>query len=369
MLKKISIIAGTFLLALVAVRTADAAVMKNAYMRPDNPVSGANGVTHRFNFYHTTTSIGRIVFTYCENASGNCVDSGATLANAEIAAITLDAGDELANWTATGNDANETITLVRNSALVGTADGVWDIQLDTIKNPTIEACDNGQSTGTCYIRIQSYTDTAGTIAADQTTVSITVTQAVTVSATVDPSFTLTVAGVAGTTDLTAQGWAASDLDDAITTTVNTIPFGNLTPGTVKYAAHLLTISTNASNGYSVTARMLANMTGSAYGSDIDPLGNGAAVNTTSVAWASPTGTASGTDSGWLGIGTDDAGVTAAADNQFFPLASTVPGQTVVNSGSSANNDQNYVIYAIEVNNFQRADSYTGTMRFNALPVY
>lgn len=353
------------------VSTSDAAVLKNARLSLSNPIHSVSS-SHTYTFFHPTDAIGSARFLYCVNASGTCIDTEAILAGATKGVISGPNGDDEDDWgAADGDNGNDWIRIARNAPLAADATGNWSFEFTGVNNPAWDDCNpsTNNSTGTCYVRINTYPNTDWTGSGDQTTVSLTVTRAVTVTATVDPSFSLVISGINPGQTAEANG---TTLTSTVVSTVQTIPFGNLTPGTPKYGGQSLTVTTNAVGGYSITARMVANMTGTAYGSDIDPfIGNTAVptavVNTQSAAWAAPDGTASGTNSGWLGIGTDDTGVVGRGNNQFFPLG--VTAQTVANTSTSAQSRMSIVAVGIEVNAYQQADSYQGTLRYNALPVY
>lgn len=347
------------------------AVLKNARVVLSDPTSAAVATSHTYQFFHPASNLGFITLDYCINASGTCTDTGVNFIGSAYTAITKGGNPaELAEWSTapSWNAGTFRLSLERDSqdGAAGTTEYVFTV--NGVTNPSITNCTqpaNG-STGTCYVRITTYQNTSsGSTVGAQSTVSVTVTRAVTVTATVDPSFTLIVSGVRPSQTAAVN---STTLTNTVTTTVTTIPFGNLQPLTPKYAAQSLTVTTNAFGGYSVTARMAANMTGTAYGSEIDPfIGNSAAYNSQSASWTSPTGTASGTETGWLGVGPADTTVPNRGANQFFPLGTTA--QTVANLNTSAQNRISAIAYAIEVNAYQQADSYTGTLRYNALPVY
>lgn len=116
-----------------------------------------------------------------------------------------------------------------------------------------------QATADTYsIKVQNFTnasDPTGT-PPDQTQGKIAVIESVRVTATVDPSISFSIAGVASGANPCGTGATnATDIDT--TTGVNAplaVPFGTLALNTFVDAAHLLTVSTNAVNGYIVTAQ-------------------------------------------------------------------------------------------------------------------
>jgi hypothetical protein len=376
MLKRlITLSAATFGLMLMVTTANAQQVLENARLVLGNPIFDTV-TTHQFIFETSGTfndEVDSISFKYADVPSGTQVYPDALINDATLTSIVA---ASTTNWTgANGFYMDSSITnndQIRITAPSGDPNGFQGgtntVTFGNVQNPALGDCtqSSGNSTSTCYVTITTYSDQYST-ATGTTTVSFTVTQGVTVSATVDPSFELIISGMpAGTINGTAT---------TIAPTVTTIPFGNLTPGTEVFAGQKSVVTTNATGGYSITVRMGNNMTGSAYGSDIDQFAGGGANSTTSTAWTVPTGTATGANSGWLGVGTTDhaAGlndgtpVTGAAADQFFPLGTTA--QTVNRSTTSVNSQNVYYVYGIEVNSFQLADSYSGTLRYNALPVY
>jgi hypothetical protein len=345
-------------------------VLKNAYLSTSNSISATTGVTHNFSFFHPGANFGSGTFQYCALASGTCTDSGFDVDSAAEGTVTEGGNDRSADWS-TSDNTTDTITVTASTA-DSDANNTWIFGFTGLINPNISTDTNcaasaGGSTRTCYVKINTYSGTNTTGSTGSTTVSVTVTQGVTVTATVDPSFSLIIAGVDPGATATANG---TSLTTAITPTVTTIPFGNLTPGTEKFAAQAATVTTNAYGGYSITVRMANNMTGNGYGDDVDAFTGNSANFSTANAWTLPTGTVSGTDTGWLGVGTDDTQVSGqggANSNEFFSLGTTLT--TVATQSTSAQSELDIFVYGIEVNSYQRADSYSGTLRYNALPVY
>lgn len=82
---------------------------------------------------------------------------------------------------------------------------------------------------------------------DQTTVAIGVIEAVKVTATVAPQITFKILGL-------NSGVSTCGITTNVATTPTLVPFGELLISGYTYAAQALTVSTNALNGYSVTAR-------------------------------------------------------------------------------------------------------------------
>lgn len=375
MLKKL-FLTGLMVIGFAAIATFNAsptfaqAILQDAYVSVSDPRTGAT-TTHDFYFDVAKTTLGSVRFQYCAYPSetgGNCSASGANGTDASLAQVTKGGGATDQTFTETWEGAATRFNVTSAYDAESTSAGVaWRFRFTDVVNPALNNCihstPTNNSTGTCYVRIFAYSQTNWGGTPDTAIVSITVTQAVSVSARVDPVFRFAVTGVAGS-GATRNGTALSD----VTTTVSTIPFGSLTALQPKFAAHTLTVTTNTTGGYTISAYLTgSNLTGTSYAEDIDPyVGNGAN-QTTPQSWTTPTGTVSGSDTGWLGVGTDDTGIITRAANAFYSLNTT--SFVVASTEDSATNRTSNIVYGIEVNANQSADNYTGTLLYNALPKY
>ena len=82
---------------------------------------------------------------------------------------------------------------------------------------------------------------------DTTTVAVGEIEAVKVTATIDPSISFTIAAV-------NSAVSSCGVDTDVTTTTSSVPFGTLSLSAFIDASQTLTVSTNAANGYAVTAK-------------------------------------------------------------------------------------------------------------------
>lgn len=365
-----------FLVALFAVAAllpfvaskADAALVKNAYMTMSDPRNSATTVTHTFYWINQTANIGGITLAYCVRPSSTCTDTGADGSSAALSAITYNGGAE-SNWTYSWNAAQFRSELKNTGTTMGGGGNQYVVTITNMTNPVLGNCTFTQpgnaSSSTCYVKVATYSSSTFGTTRDDGVVSLTITQGVSVTARVDPTFTFQVAGVTGDGIITRNG---STMTSGVTSTVTAIPFGNLTSGTEKFAGHDLTVVSNTDGGYNVTVRMLANLTGTAYSFDIDPFTGNAATTTSAQAWTLPTGGTAGTNTGWLGVGTNDTDVPGRSANAFFSL-SAANTTLVMSNADSTTGESNEIAYGIEVNSSQPADNYTGTLVYNAVPVY
>ncbi|MES2749529.1 MAG: hypothetical protein V4606_03990 [Patescibacteria group bacterium] len=212
--------------------------------------------------------------------------------------------------------------------------------------------------------------TAG--ASDTGSTRVAIIAPVIVTAAVDTSFTFTVAGLGGGTDVNSVVTTG-------TSTATTIPFGSLTAGNASSAAQQLSVSTNSSYGFAVTVTADQQLTSSA-GADIDGFIDGV-YTTTPVEWASPTESISDEDTwGHWGItsndetfGLSDPFNVGGAGNRFVS-ASTTPVQVFRHDGPADGLTQDVgrasVAYQVEISALQEAGTdYTATLTYVATPVF
>jgi hypothetical protein len=320
--------------------------------------------THTFQFTHqTSTTIRQVSFSYCTAPSGvaDACTKPASLVTTSATKGTL-TGLTDGSWTL---DATvDGVPVLNHTGAGQSVAAIWSSmhRFQAITNHAIDNCQPGGDTSsdTCYVRVRSYT-ALGSGLVDEGIVSYTVVSAVTVSARVDPSFSFVVEGV-------LSNVATNGLTTSVGTTFNTIPFGNLTAGIPKYAAHALRVTTNTQSGYTVSARLLTQLTGNYTMNNIDPF---IAPWGTPTSWTAPTGTTPNDNSGWIGANTSDTDVAGwDAGSAKFGTVTTAQAYTVMQaSGSDNGSVPVFVTYAIEANVFQPADTYSGILQYNALPTY
>ncbi len=191
----------------------------NASSSPNDGLPDAGGFDFNGFTLSTTTNVQTIGFT----AGTVSTSSGSSLIN-----IFVPFTSSIASNTAITITLGAAAPLLSplKTATAGTAD-VWNVSIaeqDTVPNVI-----------------------------DNAAVAIATIEAAIVTATVNPSLTFSIAGIA-----TAQP-AFSSTTTSVTTTSITVPFGSLIPAFHYYAAQLLTVGTSASTGYTVTATQDGNL--------------------------------------------------------------------------------------------------------------
>ncbi len=118
------------------------------------------------------------------------------------------------------------------------------IVIDSLINPAPESGHTAGTANSHQIIIQ-HLDSSYSVQ-DSVSVAVGVIEAVKVTATVDPTINFTIAGVSSST-------STCGTTTGVTTTAVAVPFGSLSLSAFIDAAQTLTVSTNGTGGYSVTA--------------------------------------------------------------------------------------------------------------------
>ena len=210
---------------------------------------------------------------------------------------------------------------------------------------------------------------------DSTSGKIAVIESVRVTATVDPTISFSITGV--TSGANPCGTGATNQTDIDTTTGTNaplaVPFGTLALKTFKDAAHLLTVSTNAANGYTVTAQendQLGKDGGTTpFIPDADG-DNGTGDETTSDTWDTATGnpgfgytlkSISGSTVPFTSTGaTFNMRRFPSVADPDSPLVSTIMSNTTTADSNTAN-----VCYRISVDATQAAGDYENQITYTA----
>jgi hypothetical protein len=215
--------------------------------------------------------------------------------------------------------------------------------------------------------IASYGITIGGTMQDSGEVRVAIVDDVDVSASVNTSLTFTVNGVAsgqtvnGSPTTTASGTAAT-----------TLPFGTLNSnGTTKILAHDLTVTTNATNGYTVTVEQEGNLA-SETGATIDGFIDGNYTQTPT-AWTAPSAVISNTNTyGHWGLTSNDTSIPARS-GQFgsdqWVSGSTTPIAISGHTGPVLATTTR-VGYQIQISPLQEAASdYSTQLRYIVTPTF
>jgi hypothetical protein len=343
---------------------ANAGTLTSYKLAINNSQAAASNVTYSFNWSTSaTTSIKQIDIQICDAPTGACNAPAGFAAGNEP---TLDS-DNIAGTGRTVSSPTDNAFLVVVTTPSSQATQDMFLNFTGVTNPSTVNT-------TYYARTTTYSDTGSTIIDGPTSTAFAVldTSSIAVSATVDSNFAFSVAGVS-----TGGNFNGGTGNVNVTSTATTIPFGNLVSGTAKVAAHDVTISTNASNGYTVTASHSATAQ-----SGTPPLVSGSTnnidtftgTNGTPTTWSAPGGTTANTNTGFFGYSTEDATLCTGTAARFtsggakWAGSSTTGGEVICNA-TGITSQTTRVGWQAEVNSIQPAGAYTGTVVLVATPTY
>lgn len=223
--------------------------------------------TIRFTTVNPIPASGKIVINYPaltgNDATAQASPSASTfqfnaLASANITATgvtcstyTISAPNITCNVNASGVAANTLVTLNIGCSAANGA-GSCTTGVPTLINPTKSNTTAG-SADTWTVNVSTQ-DSSGN-GVDTSRIRIATVEAVQVQATVDPTLTVTIAGLANGANFQSSSTAcASETSNAgLDATASFVNLGILASGTINKSGQTITVSTNAANGYTITA--------------------------------------------------------------------------------------------------------------------
>lgn len=332
-------------------RKVDAGTFDHAKVTISNSQASATSVTYDFAFTTSvTTAIKQINFKFCTEV-GQFTETCTAPTGFTAASATRDS-DNIAGTGRTDTPVAGTFQTVVTTPATQSTQAVTFV-IAGVTNPST-------ADTSFYVRFRTYSD-AGTTMIDngQIMFAILSSTSIAVTAVVDPTFTFTVTGkTSGTTVNTATS--------NITTEAATIPFGTLADAAPKIGAHDVTIATNATFGYTVTVKALADPPLVDGNNNIDKF---TGTNTTPTTWTSPAGTAASVNTGFFGYTTEDTTLSQFQANKWAG-ATTSPLNIMSEATAVSGGEETVRIgWQAEVNESQPAGSYTGTVILVATPTY
>lgn len=230
----------------------------------------------------------------------------------------------------------ETVTIEIGTNATAGATGDQQIQNPTAASYTISIAANGDSaeTGALVVAIIS---------------------GVTVSATIAESLTFSITGVSNT------ACTLGNAVTAVTTTATAVPFASMNANTFKKGCQILTVNTNAGDGYTMTSQETDQLTNA--GSQTIPdttCDTGTCTESTAAAWATAT---ANHGLGHTCFGLDCVGAYSSGTNyrQFASIADTETAQTIMSSSTPVTNSTSTVVYQLSVSGSQSSGDYSNTV--------
>lgn len=297
----------------------------------------------------TTSSIKCIKCVFSDAATGGSVPTGINTASAALDATT-DYIPTPGSWTADGSTTNGTVKITYTTGETPTSASDRTVVLTGITNGS--TADTGY-----YLQFSTYNNTDCSLdGVDSGTISFIYTSGQAVSLTVDPSISFTIASV-------GSGQTVNAATTNVVTTATTIPLGTVTASTNGIGAHDLTVTTNASSGYTVYVRYSDQPTSGSNTID-DHTGTNASPASFSSAGTEAFGYTTNDSS--LGTGTADR-FTSSGGNKWGKFTSS--NLEVAYSSSAVSSDTTRVGYQVGISGTTEAGSYTTTVILTALPAY
>jgi hypothetical protein len=288
------------------------------------------------------TSIQCINIVFAVNADMTGGVPAALTTTSGVKGTIVGGGLSNADW-AIYNTVNGTIQYEATPAKATTATNV------TIPTTTI----TNTSASLFYAQITTYTTLTGhncTVPVDQSNVIALVTLAgVTTTVTVQPTLTFSVANYGSAVN-------GSGSSTFVTTTSSTIPFGTVAAGATAQGSQTLTVSTNATHGYTLYVRDSQALTNPANDTIRDQPGTPTAASTFD-------GSATQSSFGY----TADGANIAFGSNKWAGVTQT--NVAIASRSAAINADATHAEFKVEISNVQPPGTYSTVIAYTATPSY
>jgi hypothetical protein len=360
--KSLRITLAVLIIAIITIKffvsIAQAGTFESASMTISDSRASKTNVTYDFALTaQADTAIKQVDIYFCTTPSGDCTAPTDMNTGSPTMATSNISGDPkvITKIGGLANTIRVTVTTPETQDPLAIT-----MQFTGITNPSTE-------NSSIYARVYSFSDT-GTTRIDNATVAagILTGSSIEVSAEIGPTFSFTVTPV-------TVGTVNSAAINVTDTTANTIPFGVLSSGTAKIAAHDLSVTTNANTGYQITVKALANPPLVDGDNDIDSFQGG--TNLIPATWSAPAGGTKNTNTGFFGYTTNDATLTNAGDgvDRFdgnkWAGTTTTAAEIAYSNVAVGGGETTRVGWEAQINAIQPPGSYAGSVILVATPTY
>lgn len=214
------------------------------------------------------------------------------------------------------------------------------------------------------------TKTSGDVEIEHSTFRVAIVNAVSVTATVEASLTFSVLGMATSSEV------VNGVDLTGSSTMSSMAFRVLEPGTAKTLGQKLKVTTNAAYGFTVTVEQDHNLL-SSNGADIDSFNNGVEATTTPLAWTNPTSILGQEMTyGHFGFTSQDASLSDGdpfGDALYKGFNGTDPIEVMYHNGPADGLTPDIgtttIAYTIQIGALQEAGDYSNTLTYICTPTY
>jgi len=294
-----------------------------------------------------TTAIGCMQIKYTTTASGATKPTGMTTTSATKASVTGGGLTDI-SWTLSAvTDGTLKYTHATTQATTATA---ITITTANITNPS--------SAGVIYAQVKTYTSNdCATGLTDSAVIAFSIISGQALSVTVDPSLSFSIANLASGVTI---GNGATTTVDISAATASTIPLGNVNSTTNPIVGQSLTVTTNATNGYTVYASYSGTLSDGASHTIADHTGTNGAPSAFPAAGTSAFGYQSGSS-------TLSGSGTRFSTNKWAKFEAW--GYEVARATTKVSSDATNIGYQVGVSGTQEAGLYTTTIILTATPSY
>mgnify|MGYP006872375278 FL=1 len=340
-----------------------AGVLTSSKVTISDSRSSITGITHEFVFTTATTgTITHVDFEYCASSTGVCVAPTGLVLGTTVGSVTgLGAG----TGGVASNIATYTVTAPASVSNGTTITVPWT----DVDNPTT-------ADTSFFVNVKTYIAGPTVLDTSQVASAVLTDTSISVSASIGSVFVFTVEGIDFSADTSGIGNVVGEVNGEtlnVTTTANTIPFGTMSDATPKVAAHDVSVTTNATNGFVVTTRTLADPPLVDGGNNIDPF---TGTNGTPTVWSSPAGGTANINTGFFGYTTEDAVLGTGTVDRFTNVGNewagftTSPAEVIYMATAPAGGTEAVRVgWQAEINGLQPAGTYAGTVILVATPTY
>jgi hypothetical protein len=268
------------------------------------------------------------------------------------------------------------------TATIGTS-GNQRLINPTVSTDCIDAAPGSNCNADAW-KVSIRTQDASAADVESTTIKIATIQSVLVQALVEPTITFTIEGLLTTDNYLTKAGAAcgSEASNAgISTTSTSVNLGLLNSGGINHAGQLLTVSTNSSSGYSITATSSGRFINPASGQWLTDAntGNGLTANDTPAAAAIAGGTPAfgispcGTDTSLSGTPDWGGGSNTVASGALFSnpwnTGTNAYYATIASYGGGASSRKTVVRYAATISPTTPAGIYSTVLTYVATATF
>jgi len=326
---------------------ANAATLSPASVALSNPIPSQTGVTYTMTVSGVSaTPIRCIQEQFSTTQTGASHISGFNAAAATVNGSSTLLTSSTGTWNVTPTTDEIQYTNTTNATAPGTTTGATFIS---------QAITNGSTSNLGYwLQFATFSDSSCTTPIDSTTVGFIYNTGSTLSLTVNPTLTFTVASI------TATSACYGSTDATGTSTATTIPFGTVTSASNGVVCQTLSAATNATNGYTVylaydhaPENALTQTIGAVTGTNAAPL-----------AFPSSGSLNAQGDYGYNTTGPNEsqftAGTYALASGTNEPIASETAPDT---------SDSWVVTHQVGIQALTKPGTYTDTIIYTCTPVY